>query len=155
MMNNTTIEEELVNLINYEGYSSVLFISERLDVDQDTVIELLQKLVNAGELQGFMSSDNTRFYKSEVKISTAPALPNHEPIVTVEKPSVKIGLYVIILGIIIISTGFLLPMFIMEMAESSSNAVLIMSGFATLLGGLCYVSRGGAADINLTIDKPM
>ena len=154
MMNNRTVEEELVNLVNYEGYSSVLFISERLDIDQTTVIDLLQKLMDAGELQGSISSDNTRFYKSEVRLSTAPALPNQEPIVSVEKPSLKLGIYAIILGIIIISTGFILPLFILGLADSGANAAVVMSGFATLLGGLCFISRGGAADIHLNVDKP-
>ena len=155
MMNNRTVEEELVNLVNYEGYSSILFISERLDVNQDTVLELIQKLMDSGELQGTLSEDNTRFFKSDVKISTAPALPNHEPNITVETPNIKLGLYAIVAGIVIIAIGLLLPAFILELADSGGNAAVVISGFAALLGGLCYVSRGGAADINLTLDKPM
>jgi hypothetical protein len=155
MMNNRTIEEELVNLINYEGYSSVLFMSERLDVDEDTIIDLLQKLLDAGELQGYISTDNERFYKSEVKVSSAPTLPYQEPNVKVEKPNQKPGIFAIVLGFIIIAIGLILPLFILEVAESGGNAVFVMGGFAALLSGLCYVSRGGVADIQLTIDKPM
>ena len=155
MMKNTTIEEELINLVNYEGYSSLLFISERLDVDKDTVLELIQKLRDTGELQGTLSDDNTRFFKSDVKISAAPALPNNEATFTVEKPSIKLGLYAIIAGFAIISIGLLLPLFILELSESGANAAVVMSGFAALLGGLCYISRGGAADINLAVDKPV
>ena len=155
MTNDNTLEEKLENLVNYEGYSSILFISERLDVNQETVLELLQKLIDAGKIQGTLSSDNTRFFKSEVKISSAPALPHQEPVVTVVKPNVKLGLYAIVAGIVIISVGLLLPQFVFELAESGINAAVVMSGFATLLAGLCYISRGGAADINLAVDKPM
>jgi hypothetical protein len=155
MMNNRTIEEELINLVNYEGYSSILFISERLDIDQDTILRLIQKLRDTGELQGTLSDDNTRFFKSDAKISAAPVLPNQETTFTVEKPNIKLGLYAIVAGIAIIAIGLLLPVFILELSDSGANAAVVMSGFAALLGGLCYISRGGAADINLTVGKPV
>jgi DNA-binding Lrp family transcriptional regulator len=141
MMHNEMIEKELINSVNYEGYSSILHISERLDVNQEVVLELIQKLIDESKLQGFINNNNTRFFKSKVKISTALALPNHEPNITVEGPNQKLGIFTIILSILIISTGLILPQFILEAAENGANAVVVISGFVTLLSGLFYISR--------------
>ena len=151
----SSIENGLVNLVNYEGYSSIEFLSDKLCIGEENVREMIKKLVAEGELQGSISSDGSRFYKSNVKVSTAPKIAKSESDITIETPSQKLGVYIIFLGIAIIATGILLPQFLsIDLMGGGVDFFIIISGFVALLSGLCYVSKG-TTDIKMTNDNPV
>ena len=63
------IAEEIARLIQSK-MSSIESISERLDLEKDTVLEHIAELLEGDVIQGRLSSDNSRFFRSDVKQAT-------------------------------------------------------------------------------------
>lgn len=63
------IDEEIIRLI-HSKMSSIDFMSEHLNLEKEAVLERIARLLEDGVIQGRISSDNSRFFRSDVKKAT-------------------------------------------------------------------------------------
>ena len=77
---NNDLKHRLHDLIALDKISSIEMISEQIEADEETTREWLHELVEEGSISGTLSEDGTRFFTSELKVSTAPIVPHEEHI---------------------------------------------------------------------------
>ncbi len=69
------VQDRILNLINDGILSSIELISEKVGVSPEETVEIIEELIRTGKLEGHFSEDQKRFFKAEVKLSDAPAVP--------------------------------------------------------------------------------
>jgi len=132
-------KEKLVRLVLDEDISSILLLSEKLELEDDVVRNLLEQLVQEGALNGYLTEDGKRFFRKDVEVSDKPII-HHEapPSRMVEKDekaqkSVAIfGMFMIIIGVIMLLTsqGDI-------SIENFATALLLVGGVFAMCG--CYI----------------
>ncbi|MHA1936033.1 MAG: hypothetical protein ACW97A_12205 [Candidatus Thorarchaeota archaeon] len=65
----TDIDSQLIHFIQCK-MSLIEIMSERLDLEKEIVLDHIQKLLEEGKVHGRVSSDNSRFFRSDVKMPT-------------------------------------------------------------------------------------
>ena len=114
-------------------------ISEHLGIDEDTARVYLQELVDNGELHGYITEDGSRFFKSDVHVTSAPIVGSHEDWIP-ETHDSKLGKIIFAVGIALIVTGQAIPrMLVNDPLSLGFGAALTMIGFVALLGGLANI----------------
>ena len=66
---NTDIDSQLIHFIQCK-MSLIEMMSERLDMEKEIVLDHIKELVKDGKIHGRVSSDNSRFFRSDVKMPT-------------------------------------------------------------------------------------
>ncbi|MDF1539332.1 MAG: hypothetical protein P1Q69_10570 [Candidatus Thorarchaeota archaeon] len=135
LQDKSKIKEEISHLIS-TNFSAIGLIAEHLDISEEAVSTLITELVESGTINGGISPDGLRFYRSDVKM---PAI-SEEPVEEIqEDESIKFLIPKAILG-----TGIALfiagQILIRIMAEGvplyNTAGGMVMVGLITILAGL-------------------
>ena len=126
----------LTRLVAEQNMSSVTMISEQLGIDEDLTRVYLQELVETGELKGYITEDGSRFFKSDVHMTSAPIVALHEEWIP-ETHDTRLGKIIFVVGIVLIVIGQAGPrILVRDPLSVGFGAALAMIGFVILLGGL-------------------
>jgi hypothetical protein len=121
--------------------SSIEMMSERLDLEKGLVLDHIQKLVEEGKVHGRISSDNSRFFKSDFKVSKAPAIFSSAEEPAIEKTDSGISKYIAISGIIlIVSSAISLNLTLGTVFLENFFRTLFMISIVILLAGCIGIS---------------
>ncbi|MFX1368523.1 MAG: hypothetical protein ACFFAY_08005 [Promethearchaeota archaeon] len=97
---------KIVHLVE-SNVSSVDMISETLQLSPEEIREILAKLAQEGRIKGHLTTDGSRFFKSELRTSDAPRMKTMEDL-EIPKTNTKPGVLVIVLGFAAYAIGNLL-----------------------------------------------
>jgi hypothetical protein len=136
----------LVTLIQKENISATVTLSEKLGVEPNVVVSMINDLLVTGELIGSLTEDSSRFYKSSVKISTAPTIPREEKLPKFLSYDTKPGKVITVIGFFILAGGVIINALATDVTEQNYAAILILIGLFVFLLGLYLVARRGAPD---------
>ncbi|MFW9804430.1 MAG: hypothetical protein ACFFFC_17360 [Candidatus Thorarchaeota archaeon] len=135
--------ESAVNLVDLveNNVSSIDMLSSRIGLSPEATQKMLMELVEEGKLSGRLTSDGTRFYKSDVKTSDAPTVASApEPVI--EERDTKPGIIIMLSGIIMFISGNILVNLNAEFSFLwSIGSAIIFLGPLVLIAGMYYVSR--------------
>lgn len=120
-----------------ENVSAVEILVDRMEISSDEVVELIKDLIVSGELNGTLTEDEKRFFKSDVKLSDAPTIEREEPPPSFLSFNARPAIAVTILGFIVLGSGFVVNSFAIDEAEQSFATILIFLGLMIALSG-CY-----------------
>ncbi|MHA2005552.1 MAG: hypothetical protein ACW960_15925 [Candidatus Thorarchaeota archaeon] len=127
-----------------ENISSIQVMSERMGLEMEEVIFLLNEMIGEGSLEGQVTPDGLRFFRDKVKVSDAPKieLPDEGPAFL--RYDTRPGKIIAILGLAVLIIGLGVSYIA---AETQSplflNVAMMLLGIGTILmmvGG-CQVSR--------------
>jgi hypothetical protein len=144
-----TMEEkksQLVNLILNKNISATVTMSEKLGVDTSDVISMINELLVTGDLSGSLTEDGSRFYKSSVKVSTAPTIPRDEKLPKFLSYDTRPGKVIAIIGFLVLAGGVVVNAFAADISDQNLAALLILIGLLVFLIGLYFVARRGTLD---------
>ncbi|MFX0108169.1 MAG: hypothetical protein ACFE7R_07790 [Candidatus Hodarchaeota archaeon] len=137
---NTDISAEVLNLVE-RNVSSVEMMSSHLGVEQEETRRIIVELIEQGAISGRLSPNGERFYKSDARISEAPAIaPATEMIY--ERASSLQGISILISGFIMYLLGhFVVGGSIEGTLWYAFGASLVICGPLTVVAGLVMLSR--------------
>ncbi|MGY5879161.1 MAG: hypothetical protein RTV31_02875 [Candidatus Thorarchaeota archaeon] len=139
-------KEKLVNLVVNLNVSAIITLSEKLEVEPETVIEMINELVSEGKLQGKITEDSKRFFRSDAKVSDAPTIEREDTLPEFLSYNTKPGYVIAIIGAIILVSGAVVSNIAVDLAEQNLAAVLFLIGLAILFVGLFLVARRNTPD---------
>jgi hypothetical protein len=135
-------KSKLVSLVNDKDISAVQLMADRLGIDEDGVRKLLIESVEEGLLDGHISEDGRRFFKSKVNVQATPETVEQEYVPEFMKYNTKIGKLVAYIGIMIM---VLAGAFIIFLSDSvyyqNLGLVLLLVGLIIALAGLYWIGR--------------
>ena len=132
---------ELVDLVMKENVSAIQILVDRLELTSDEVIDLIGELLEEGKLHGTLTSDGARFFKSEVKLSDAPAIERNVAPPSFISFNTRPGIITAIIGFILIAVGIIVNANSQDIIEQSFAATLLLFGILILLSGLYCLSQ--------------
>ena len=131
---------DLVDLVE-RNVSSVDMLSSQLGLSPEKTQEILLDLVEEGKLDGKLSPDGARFFRSDVKTSDAPTIGS-APELELKKQDARAGILVMISGIVMYIMGNLLVNINIEFEILwNLGSSLVFAGPLVLIAGLFYISR--------------
>ncbi len=134
-------KDEMIELIMNQSVSGIQILTDRLEITSDEVIELINELLEEGELKGTLTEDGTRFFKSEVKLSAAPTIGRDDDQPDFMTFNARPAIVTMIVGFIIIVLGLIVNVFALDVVEQSFAAILIFFGLMIFFAGLYLLSR--------------
>lgn len=137
----TDKKSELVILVNQENVSAIRIMGDRLEISPEEVKKLIEELLANGTIQGSMTDDGERFYKSEIKLSDAPVLPSGPQTPAFLKFDTRPGIITSIIGLAIISLGLIINSNVFFSFEQDFGAITIFLGMFILVSGMYCLSR--------------
>ncbi|MFX1481635.1 MAG: hypothetical protein ACFFCP_00450 [Promethearchaeota archaeon] len=129
---------DLINLIERDNVSAVRILADRLELTPEEVKLLIDELLADGSIQGSITEDGERFFKRDVKLSEAPAIPIDGQTPSFLKFNIRPGIITSIVGFAVIIVG----VFLNGLGGSGRDlgAIVIFIGIAILLAGLFWLS---------------
>ncbi len=137
---------KLVNLVAEHNVSAIATLSEKLGIEPENVIELIKELIFDGKLQGTITEDEKRFFRSDAKVSDAPVIEREDTIPEFLSYNTRPGYVIALIGAIILVGGGLVSVNAADAAEQNFAAGLFLLGLAILFAGLFYVARRNTPD---------
>ncbi|MGD9395543.1 MAG: hypothetical protein PVJ05_03855 [Candidatus Thorarchaeota archaeon] len=134
-------KDELIHLILNENVSAIETLVDELLLTSDEVIELINKLLEAGELSGTLTEDRLRFYKSEVKLSEAPSIEREDTPPSFLFFNTRPATVTTIVGFIVLAGGLIVNAFSGNFTEQSIASILIFVGLLIMICGLFSFSQ--------------
>ena len=134
-------KNELLHLILYENVSAIETLVDELFMSSDEVIELINTLLETGELNGTLTEDGLRFFKSEVKLSDAPAIERDETPPGFLFFNTKPAFVTSAIGVIVLAGGLVINAYAGNFTEQSIASILIFVGLFILICGLYCLSQ--------------
>lgn len=134
-------KEMLVSLVNEHNVSAIITMSEKLKIEPEEVVELINELLSEGKLQGTITEDNMRFFKSDAKVSDAPVIEREDKLPEFLTYDTRPGFVISILGAIVLVGGALVSINISDAHEQDLGAVLFLIGLFIMFGGLYLVAK--------------
>ncbi len=134
-------KDELIDLVMKQNVSGIPILADRLEITSDEVIELINKLLEEGNLKGTLMEDNTRFFRSEVKLSEAPTIERDDDPPSFMKFNTRPAIATMFLGFIITAVGLVVNAYALDISEQNFAAVLIFFGMMVAIAGLYYLSK--------------
>ena len=134
-------KDELIDLVMNQNVSGIQILADRLKISTEEVIELINELLEDGKLNGTLTEDGSRFFKSDVKLSAAPTIEREDAPPSFMDFNVKPAIATAVLGVIIIVFGLVINAITIDVVEQNFAAVLIFVGLMVLLAGLYIISR--------------
>ena len=131
----------MIHLIINENVSAIQILVDELVMTSDEVIELIGKLLETGELNGTLTEDGQRFFKSDVKLSEAPAIERGEAPPSFLTFNTRPPIVVAIIGLIIIISGVIVNAFASDIAGQNIASILIFIGLFIMICGLYCLSQ--------------
>ncbi|MHA1927893.1 MAG: hypothetical protein ACTSV2_04840 [Candidatus Thorarchaeota archaeon] len=138
------LKQSIISLITEGKLTSLQLISNTLAIDIELVVSLVKDLTSEGILNGTLSDDETRFYNSYVKVSSAPTKTSesHE-IVIFEGNSIP-GVIGVLAGIIMLISGSILRGMVVVGSRINFDAMgtsAAMIGLLVLIAGMLYIGK--------------
>ncbi len=134
-------KDELVSLVMNENVSAIQILVDRLGITSDEVIKLINELLNESKLDGTLTEDGTRFFKTDVKMSEAPAIERDEDPPDFMSFNAKPGIITAIVGFIVIAVGVIINSLSSDVLEQNFAAILILLGLFIAFSGLYFLSK--------------
>ncbi len=145
--NQTIIESNPVaDYIIASSISSIRMISEAVQMDEGAVLEQIEMLIDSGVLNGYITEDRTRFFKSDFKLSKAPSIRSNAEELVIEYADTRSSRYAMIGGFASI-VGGLITRAIAPLSEilQSIGASFVLIGMVILAGGWLFLSKQTSA----------
>jgi hypothetical protein len=139
-------KSHLIRLIQNENISAIIVMSEKLNIDPDGVIAMINELIADGDMEGSFSEDGSRFFKSSVTISKAPVIPRDEKPPEFMSYNSKPGKVIALIGFLVLAGGVVVNASATDIQEQNIAAVLILIGLLVFLIGLYFIARRGTPD---------
>jgi len=143
-------KQDLIELVTEKKLSSIQMISEIMDIDQEVTTTLLKHLLEEGTVNGSLSEDETRFFSSYTKVSSAPTIPSVETDGIVEfEPNSPIGKITAISGLLMLIIGSIVRTITIEGSRlnfDTAGTAVFMIGFVALIAGWIIVSKQNPPD---------
>lgn len=136
----------LIQLIVDKNVSAIETFSEKLALPKEEVITLISQLLEEGKLHGNLTSDEKRFFKSEVKMSQAPVVSDKDEGPSFLKYDIRPGLIVTSFGLIVIIIGVAFNSITSIQNAGDVLAILTFIGVVVLIIGLLMVARRKTPD---------
>ena len=136
--------ELLTRLILQENISAIAILRERTGLKTDDVIDMINELMGKGKLNGTLTEDGSRFFKSTVKVSDARVIPRDEKLPEFLSYNTKPGKVTAIVGFLILASGAVVTVFASDLQEQNFAALLMLIGLLVFLLGLYFIARRGA-----------
>ncbi|MHA2424458.1 MAG: hypothetical protein ACXAEF_06700 [Candidatus Thorarchaeota archaeon] len=131
------LKDRIVILIQ-SNHSSINLLAEYLEADVNHVRSLIIQAVDEGLISGWMTEDELRFYRSDVKLPD----PTSESEEVIETTSLLIPKLITIGGIALFIAGqVIFRMTVEGTALYNMSTALIFGGLFTIFGGLYSFSR--------------
>jgi len=137
---------KLVNLVTEHNVSAIVTLSEKLGIKPEDVIELIKELIFDGKLQGTITEDEKRFFRSDAKVSDAPVIEREDIMPEFLSYNTRPGYIVAIIGAIVLVSGGIVSVNAADAVEQNFAAGLFLFGLAVLFVGLFYVARRKTPD---------
>ncbi len=119
-----------------DNVSSVQMMSERLGVEMEEVVSLLNEMIGEGSIEGQVTPDGLRFYRSKVRVSEAPRVPVKDEGPAFLKYNTRPGRIMAILGFIAVIAGLGVSFIA---SESQSVFMLNVSMLLLLVGTIIMI----------------
>ena len=139
-------EKKLVSLVVELNVSAIVTLSEKLEIEPEAVIEMINELISDGKLQGTITEDGKRFFRSDAKVSDAPVIEREDTIPEFLSYNTRPGYIVAIIGAVILVSGGIVNLNAADAVEQNFAAGLFLLGLAVLFAGLYYVARRNTPD---------
>jgi hypothetical protein len=135
------VKEKLVSFILKEDLSSIQLMSRRLGISKQEIREALDELVGDGKLIGYISKDEERFFRHDLKqpVKESKAVDDYSP--ESNGLDVRPGYFLIFIGIIILSIGSLFYYVAVNQEDIDLSSLMMFVGLVALLLGCYWVSR--------------
>jgi hypothetical protein len=135
---------KIIDLVE-SNVSSVDMISETLQLQPEEIRDILVRLSEEGRIKGHLTTDGSRFFKSNTKISDAPRIDSMDDL-EVPKTNTKPGLFVIILGF----AAYIIGNFLVRLGGEQSflwglGGAITLTGPIIILVGMFIVSQLASA----------
>ncbi|MFW9795342.1 MAG: hypothetical protein ACFFEE_13630 [Candidatus Thorarchaeota archaeon] len=134
-------ESKIIEIVNNENVSATVILADRLDTTPEEVISILQEAIDSGRIEGTLTEDGSRFFKSDVKLSEAPVIPLIDEGPSFIKFNTRPGIVTSLLGVIVIVAGLIVDAIAMDMIEQGFGVILVFFGIIILFSGLYCLSR--------------
>lgn len=134
---------KVMQLITEGHLSSIEAISDELGIHPDTTRDIIQELVEAEALSGAFDVTSERFFRSDVRTSTAPIIPSQrQDIPIIVESETRLGKYVSILGLVMFIVGQFFPdSLVSGSLLADIGAVIVIGGLVVFIFGLMFLSR--------------
>ena len=136
----------LIDLIVKHNVSAIVTMSEKLEIEQEAVIELINELVGENQLYGSVTEDGSRFFRSDAKVSEAPVIEREEKMPEFLSYDTKPGFIIAIIGAIILLSGSLVSINAADTTEQNFAAGLFLIGMFIMFVGLYLVTKRKTPD---------
>jgi len=130
------LKSRVRDLVVNEDLSAVVLISQRLGVDEDSVRGAVREMIAEGVLSGYLTPDGSRFFRSDLRVSSAPALPHENQEPAFLRYNSRPGKAVAAIGFCIVLAGYLL------LWLGSGNMTLQNYGLGLMLLGIVVAICG-------------
>jgi len=137
----TDKKEQLVNLVMNGNVSAITILEDRLEIPSEQVVEIIKELLKEGRLRGSLTDDEKRFFKSEVKLSGAPAIDSGVKPPEFLSFNTRPPIIVSIIGFLIIAAGLIVNANATDVIEQNFAAVLLFVGLFITMAGLYWISQ--------------
>ena len=134
-------KDELVDLVMNENVSAIQILVDRLGITSDEAIELINELLGENRLNGTLTEDGTRFFKTDVKLSEAPTIERDNDPPDFTSFNSRPGIVITIIGFIIVASGVIANSFSTDAIEQNFAAILILVGIFVAFTGLYLISK--------------
>jgi hypothetical protein len=139
-------EQLLLELILKENLSAIATLANRLSTEPEEVRKLIQDLLRKGELNGSLTEDGKRFFKSSIRVSSAPVIHRDEEQPAFLTYNTKPGKILATIGFFILACGVVVNSFAADIVQQNIAVVLILIGLLAFLIGLYLIARRETPD---------
>jgi len=148
MIEDTTIPDAyelkrlLTSIVNDTGLSSLEAISEQLEIPEEVAAVLISDLIQEGVVSGYLTEDQTRFYRSDLKKPDSQIRdePEHPAITQADR---GYSIYIPVAGLILFIAGQILHNTLGVINDGQYYNItsgIVMGGLVILILGLIYIS---------------
>ena len=134
-------KEELLHLVKNENVSAIETLVNRLELTSDEVVQLIESLLESGELKGTLTEDRKRFFKTDVELSKAPTIERADAPPSFLDFNTRPAFVIALIGFLIVAGGVIVNVYAADIVEQNFAAILILIGLFIAIAGLYGVSR--------------
>lgn len=140
------VKTQLYEVVSVHKISSLEMISRKVGQSEDDTRLAIEELLSEGMLQGRFSEDGNRFFLSEVRVSEAPILHEHQEYVVLKVDN-KVGKFVFISGIAMMIAGLIARGFMaVNPTMEHIGGAIFMVGMAVMAAGWLQVGRNAPSN---------
>ncbi|MHA2140309.1 MAG: hypothetical protein ACXADC_05335 [Candidatus Thorarchaeota archaeon] len=122
-----------------DNISSIQMMGEKLGMELDDVVSLLNEMINEGMIEGHVTGDGLRFFREKVEVSKAPKIHAEDDVPDFLKYDTRPGKIIALIGFIVVIAGLVVS----YSASESQSAFLLNAAALLLLAGVFLMMLGG------------